>query len=132
MSRPSPSFQPNKSSTQTPSHKDDIKGKFLERDNINKGPESSKISSITKCYKCQDYGHLTVSCLSLVRITIIYEIPTEATESDSDVYIFKGENSKTDEKPTSGDVCLNCINQTPSTHLSVVKCVSSPPAEKDD
>jgi len=48
------------------------------------------------------------------------------------VYIFKVEDSETDEEPTSDDVGLNCINQTPLTYLSVVKCVSFPPAEKDD
>jgi len=48
------------------------------------------------------------------------------------VYIFKGEDSETDEEPTSDDVGLNYINQTPLTHLSVIKCVPSQPAEKDD
>jgi len=47
------------------------------------------------------------------------------------VYIFKGEDSETDEKPTSDYVGLNCINQTPYIHLSVVTCVPSQPAEKD-
>jgi len=47
------------------------------------------------------------------------------------VYIFEGEE-ETDKEPTSDDVGLNYINQTSSTHLSVVKCVSSSPAEKDD
>jgi len=47
------------------------------------------------------------------------------------VYIFKGEDSETDEEPTSDDIGLIYINQTPSTHLSVVKCVSSP-TEKED
>jgi len=32
----------------------------------------------------------------------------------------------------SDDVGLNCIRPTLSTHLSVVKYVPSPPAEKDD
>jgi len=41
-------------------------------------------------------------------------------------------NVKTDEKRTSDDVGLNCIKQTPSTHLSVVRYVPSQPAEKDD
>jgi len=48
------------------------------------------------------------------------------------VYIFKREEYKTNEEPTSDDVSLNCIKQTPSTHLSIVKCVSSLPVEKDD
>ena len=32
------------------------------------------------------------------------EHPLKLTESDSDVYIFKGEDSETDEKPTNYDV----------------------------
>jgi len=102
VSKPPPSFQPNRSSTQTPSHRDDLKNKNLERDNNNKGPESSRISSTTKCYKCQGYR--------LVRITIIDGIPTEVTESDFDVYNFKGEDSETDEELISDNVGLNCIN----------------------
>ena len=53
--------------------------------------------------------------------------------SHSEEYIYDpGENSEIDEDPTSDDVGLNCINQTPSTHLSVVRCVPSQLAEKDD
>jgi len=86
VSRSSSSPQLNRSSTQTPSHKNDIKG-MLERDNKNKSPELFKVNSTTKCYKCQGYGH--ASCPSLVRITIIDGTSTEATELDSDVYIFE-------------------------------------------
>ena len=53
--------------------------------------------------------------------------------SHSEEYIYDpGENFEIDEDPTSNDVGLNCINQTPSTHLSVVRCVPSQLAEKDD
>jgi len=48
------------------------------------------------------------------------------------VYIFKGEDSQTDEEPTSDNVALNYIHQIPSTHLPVVKSISSLPAEKDN
>ena len=119
MSRPFPSFQPNSSSIQIPLYRDDIKGKSLEHHNRNKDPDSFRVSSTTKCYKCQGYGHLAVNCPSLVRITIIDETPTEATKSDSNVYIFKGKDFEIDEEPTSDDG-LNCINQIPSTHLTVV------------
>ena len=62
---------------------------------------------------------LAASCPSLVRITIIDGTPTEATESDSDVYIFNREKDSSDEEPTSDDIGLNCIDQTPSTCLSL-------------
>ena len=52
VSRPSPAPQSNRSSTQTPSHKNDIKGKNLEWDNKNKSPEFPKVGSTIKCYKC--------------------------------------------------------------------------------
>ena len=57
---------------------------------------------------------------------------TEATKSDSEEYTYNSGDVENDEESTSKDVGFNCINQTPSTHLSVVKCVSSPPAEKDN
>ena len=123
VSRPFSSFQHNKSSTQAPSHRDNSKGKSLERDNRNKSPDFSKVSSTIMCYKCQCYRHS--SCPSLVRIIIINGTPTEASESDFYMYIFKGKDYETDEEPTSDDVGLNNINQIPSIHLYVVRCVPS-------
>ena len=83
-------------------------------------------------YKCQGYRHLAASCSTLVRITIIDVTPTEGTKSDSDVYIFEGEEDSGDKEPTNDDVGLNCINQLPSTHLSIIRCVPSQPADEDD
>jgi len=131
VSRPSPPFQPHRSSTQAPSHKDDIKGKSLERDNINKGPDSSRVSFTTKCYKCQGYGHLAASCPSLVKVIIIDGTPTETIESDSDEYTYHPD-VETDDESSSDDVSLNCIRPTPSTHLSIVKCVPSPLTKQVD
>ena len=110
MSKTFFSSQFNRPSTQNSSHKDDIKGKSLERDNRNKGPMFLKVSSTTKCYKCQGYEHLATNCFRLIRITIIDRIPTEATESGSEEYIYDPGNVETDEEPTSDDVGLNCIN----------------------
>ena len=44
--------QPNSSSIQIPLYRDDIKGKSLEHHNRNKDPDSFRVSSTTKCYKC--------------------------------------------------------------------------------
>ena len=55
---------------------------------------------------------------------------TEATESDSKEYIYDPGDVEIDEEPTSDDAGLNYINQTPSTHLCVVKYVSSQLTEK--
>ena len=55
----------------------------------------------------------------------------EATESDAEEYTYDPEDVETDDEPTSDNVGLNCINQTPSTHLSVVRCVLSQPTEMD-
>ena len=70
---------------------------------------SSKFSSTTKCYRCQDYGHLAVICPNLVRIIIIDETPTEAIKSGSE-YTYDPGDIETDEEPASDDVGLNCIN----------------------
>ena len=61
---------------------------------------------------------------------IIDETPTEATESNSDEYTYHPD-IETDNESSSNDVGLNCIRPMPSTHLFVVKCVPSLPAEKD-
>ena len=76
----------------------------------------------------------TLSCQfpRLVRITIIDGTTIKATKPDFDVYIFEGEDFETDEEPISDDVGLKYINQTPSTHFSVIRCVPSQPAEKGD
>jgi len=107
------------------------KGKSLERDNKNKSPEFVKVSSTTKYYKCQGYGHLAASCPNLVKITIIDGTPTEVTESDTEEYTYHPKVVETDES-SSDDVGLNCIRPTPSTHLPVVKCVLFQLARKDD
>ena len=83
------------------------------------------------CYKCQDYEHLAASCPNLVKITIIDGTPTEITELDSEEYTYHPEGVKIDEL-SSNDVGLNCIRPTPSTYLSVVKCVPLQLAEKDN
>jgi len=88
------------------------------------------VSSTTKCYKCQGYGYLVAICPSLVKITIIDGASIEATGSDSE-YTYHPD-VKTDDVSSSDDVGLNCIRPTPSIHLSVIKCVPSPPAEKVD
>ena len=97
MSRPFPFSQPYRSSIQTPPQKNDIEGKNLERDNINKGPDSSRVSFTTKCYKCQGYGHLAASCPSLVKVIIIDGTPTETIESDSDEYTYHPDVETDDE-----------------------------------
>jgi len=132
MFRHSPFPQPSRSSTQTTLHRNDIKDKSLERDNKSKGPEFLKVSSTTKCYKCQGYEHLATNCPSLIRITIINETPTEATESDSEEYIYDPGDVETDEESTSDDVGLSCINQTPSTPCLLLNVPLHKLAEKDD
>ena len=75
--------------------------------------------------------HFAASCPTLVKIIIINGTPAEATESDSDEYAYHPDVD-IDDKSSSDDVSLNCIRPTSFTHLSVVKCVHSLPAEKVD
>jgi len=123
--------QPNRSYTQTRSHRNDIKGKSFEHDNKKKGLEFPKVSSTIKYYKYQGYRHLTVNCPSLDKITIMDGTPTKDTVSLWRVHLWPWD-VETDEKFTSDDVDLNCINKTLSIHLSIVRCVLSQPAEKDE
>ena len=74
---------------------------------------------------------LVASCPSLVKITIINGAPAEVIELDSDEHTYHPD-VETDDGSSSDDVGLNCIRPTSSTYLSIVKCVPSPPAEKDD
>ena len=93
--------------------------------------DSFRVSSTTKCYKCQGYGHLAASFPSFVKITIIDGTPVEATESDFGEYTYHPDVD-TDDESSSDDVGLNYIKPTPSTHLYIVKCVLSPSAERDN
>ena len=52
VSRPSSYPQPDTSSTQTPSHRDDVSVRVLNGITEIRALESSKVSSTTKCYKC--------------------------------------------------------------------------------
>ena len=60
-------------------------------------------------------------------------VTTHAIELDSNRFIFQsGEvDSDIDKEITDDNIGLNFIRQTLSTHLSVVRCVPSQPAEKD-
>jgi len=102
----------------------------VEQNNKNKSPVFSKVPQFS-AIKCQGYGHLAAICLSFVKVTIIDRIPTEVTESDYKERTYHS-NAETDDESSSDDIGLNCIRPTPSTHLSVVKCVPSPSTEKVD
>ena len=60
-------------------------------------------------------------------------VTTHAIELDSNRFIFQlGEvDSDIDKEITDDNISLNFIRPTPSTHLSVVRCVPSQLAEKD-
>ena len=96
----------------------------------NKSPEFSKNpqSSATNAR----LWHLVVNYSSLIRITIIDGTPIEATESRLwrvHLWPMKCWNWQ---RAQSDDVDLNCINQTSSTHLSVVRCALTQLTEKDN
>ena len=97
-------------------------GKSLEQDIKNKAPSFAKLVPQPSATNAKVMRHLPVSYPSVVRITIIDGTPTEITELGSEEYIYDLGDVETDEEPTSDDVGLNCINQTPSNHLSVVRC----------
>ena len=77
---------------------------------------------------------MAANCSSPVKITLVYGVPEVVLESDSNKFIFQGEEegSDMDNENTSDDIGLNCIRPTMSIHLSVVRCALSQQKEKDD
>jgi len=74
-------------------------------------------------YKCQLYGDVAANCASPVKIALVNRVPELALESDSDEFIFWGEeDSDMDEETTNDDIGLNYIRPTTSTHLFIVRC----------
>ena len=109
----------------TPKTDKDTKGKSIEK-------VFSKVSPTAKCYKCQGYGHIVANCSNPVKTTFVNGVPVAESESNSHEFIYQGkeEDSDVDEEITGDGVGLNCNRPTSSTHLSVVKCVSSQSTEK--
>ena len=113
MSRPSPSTQPHRTITLLASHTNYVKGKSFERDNRNKGIEKdfSKVSSTTKCYKCQGYGHIVVNCPSPVKFAIIDGATIEAPESISEDFTYQVDEEVGDDFDNNheGEYVFSCI-----------------------
>jgi len=120
LSQYSNRFQPQVSTLKT-----NTRGKGVEKDTKGKSveKESSKVRPTIKCYKCQGYRHIAANYSNLVKIALINGVLVAESESDSDKFIYqeKEKESNIDEEIT-GDVGLNCIKPTPSTHLSVFRC----------
>ena len=81
MFRTSFSSHFNKPSIQSSSRKNDFKGK--RSDDRSKNPEqtSLKFSASTKCYRCQDYGHIAANGSSEMKIIFVNGAPIQAPES---------------------------------------------------
>jgi len=76
---------------------------------------------------------VAANCSSPVKIAIVNGVLEVVSESDSDEFIFQGEeDSDMDDEITRDDMSLNCIRPTMSIHLSVVRCALSQQKEKDD
>jgi len=73
-------------------------------------------------------------CSSPIKIVLVNGVPEVASESDSDEFIFKGEEEDSDigNETTCDDIGLNYIRLTISIHLSIVRCVLSWTKEKED
>ncbi|XP_020257552.1 uncharacterized protein LOC109834065 [Asparagus officinalis] len=127
---------PTRFQTQTSSQKTDTSSGSKERDNKGKGTERnfSKISSTTKCYKCQGYGHVAANCPSPVKIAIVIREPIEELESKTDEFVYHVEEEDFDssEEFDENDISLSCIRSTPSSQLAVARCALSQPKDKDD
>jgi len=75
--------------------------------------EFSKLTPTIKCYKCQGYGHVTANCASPVKIALVNEVPKVVSESDSDEFIFRGEDFDMDDETTVMTLVLTVLDQQP-------------------
>ncbi|XP_020258176.1 uncharacterized protein LOC109834550 [Asparagus officinalis] len=127
---------PNRFQAQTSSQKTDTSSGNKERDNKGKGTERnfSKVSSTTKCYKCQGYGHVAANCPSPVKIAIVNGEPVEELESKTDEFVYHVEEEDFDssEEFDENDISIGCIRSTPSSQLAVVRCALTQPKDQDD
>jgi len=112
----------------------DTKGESVENKGNGVDEEFSKLTPTIKYYKCQGYRHVAANCPTLIKIVLINGEPEVVSESESEKYIFRGEEEEFDiDDDTTGDIIgLNCIQPTTSIHLSVVRCALSQPKKKDD
>lgn len=82
--------QPCKPSGSTSSFKSN-KTKIVEKSDKVKPLErvdKSKVSATTKCFQCQGYGHVTSTCSSPFKISLIDENPVDVTNFDTEDFTF--------------------------------------------
>ena len=67
------------------------RAKVVEKDDKAKHPEridKSKVSSTTKCFRCQCYGHMAATCPSPFKISVINGSPVEESDSETDEFVY--------------------------------------------
>ena len=86
------------------------KGKSIKNKGKDTDREFSKLTPIIKCYKCQGYGHVAANCPTPVKIALVNGEPEVVAESESEEFIFQGEEEESDMDDDTGDsIGLNCI-----------------------
>ena len=79
---------------------DSQEGKDIERSIPKSYPQ-------TKCYKCQDYGHITAKCASPYKIALIDG--EGYPQSEGDEYIHQVDGDEEDFDKNTKETMLNCL-----------------------
>ena len=89
--KPNSSSYPNRFQSQTFAHWANTKGKSVE--NKSRALTESSLNWLPQsCYKCQGYGHMAANCSSPIKIDLVNGVLEEVSDSDSDEFIFQGED----------------------------------------
>jgi len=70
---------------------------------------------------------VVANCSNPVKIALVNGVPEIVSDSDSDEFIFQGEDedSDIDNEAIGDDIGLNCIRPSTTIHLSIVRCALS-------
>ena len=97
------------------------KVKIVENKGDGIGNDFFKVSSTTKCYKCQSYGYVVANCLDPIKITFINGVPEAESESDLDEFTYQTK------KKTKRSYVMTLISTALGQHHRLTYSLLGPP-----